>query len=619
MLSPALAGFKPARLRCVYVIGPNLRIVVYSSDRCPTLLDSTEMVTATFGVKDNSSGWSLALSSPSKTFHANQVNEVVPLLEAADAAARAGSFVAIMLSYEAAPAFDAALHTHTLSTLPLAWAAVFPGSTEFPPDNGLSYATSNWQPQVSQSEYHAAVARIRNRIAAGDTYQVNYSFPTTSSFTGDAFSWYRDLCITQGAHYCAFLDLGRYQVISLSPELFFERRGNHVNTRPMKGTVKRGRWPSEDAALATWLQNSAKDKAENVMIVDLLRNDLGKVSLPGSVRASSLFQLERFETLWQMTSTVESTLNDGVSLAELMAALFPCGSITGAPKIRTMEIIKELERVPRGAYTGAIGFLRPGGDCIFNVAIRTLLLDSHSGEVTFGVGGGITFDSTAEREYEECVVKSKFLLHRPIAFRLFESLLIEDGEYFLLDRHLARLEASANFFGFVFPADEIHSELDRLSTVYPTGTWKIRLLLTKGGQLNTETLVLEQRQQELRVALASEPVNSSDRLLFHKTTNRGFYSSQLAAHPDCNDVIFWNERGEVTESSIANVVLPAEGKLFTPPVDAGLLAGTFRDQLLTEGKIFERTITIEELRRTTEFFLINSVRRWMKVKLVQEG
>jgi len=280
-----------------------------------------------------------------------------------------------------------------------------------------------------------------------------------------------------------------------------------------------------------------------------------------------------------------------------------------------MEIINNLEPFPRGAYTGAIGFLRPGGDCIFNVAIRTLVLDSLSGEVTFGVGGGVTFDSTAEREYEECMVKSSFLFNLPITFQLLEAILLEEGDYFLLDRHLTRFEASANFLGFSFP-EKIRLELDRIAAAHRTGSWKIRVLLTKNGQLEFEALRLEKIERELRsVALATEPIDSANRLFFHKTTSRSFYSSQLEARFDCDDVVFWNERGEVTESSIANVVLPVDGKLFTPPVSAGLLAGTFRDQLLAEGKILERAITIEELREASEFFLINSVHKWMRATL----
>src|SRR6185503_17776660 len=300
---------------------------------------------------------------------AKRIDDVLPVLEFAEREARSGSYVAVMLSYEAAPAFDPAFVTHAPSDFPLAWAAVVNDTSG---EEHGSYSSTTWIPLVNRDEYDRSVSRIRELIAAGDTYQVNYSFPLTSSFNGDAFAWFRDLCAAQGAQYSVYLDLGRYRVLCLSPELFFERRGNHVITRPMKGTVRRGRWPAEDRELAQWLANSTKDRAENVMIVDLLRNDLGKVSIPGSVRVSSLFDLERFETVWQMTSTVESTLRDGTTLVVLMRALFPCGSITGAPKIRTMQIIRELERFPRGAYTGAIGLLKPGGDCVFNVAIRTV-------------------------------------------------------------------------------------------------------------------------------------------------------------------------------------------------------------------------------------------------------
>jgi para-aminobenzoate synthetase/4-amino-4-deoxychorismate lyase len=408
------------------------------------------------------------------------------------------------------------------------------------------------------------------------------------------------LCVAQGAQYSVYLDLGRYQVLCLSPELFFERRGNHVITRPMKGTVRRGRWPAEDLELAQWLKHSAKDRAENVMIVDLLRNDLGKVSVPGSVRVSSLFDLERFETVWQMTSTVESTLQDGTTLVDLMRALFPCGSITGAPKIRTMQIIRELERFPRGLYTGAIGLLRPGGDCVFNVAIRTVVIDTESGVATFGVGGGVTIDSTADREYEECLVKSRFLRSTAREFQLFESILVEDGTYFLLAEHLQRLKDSAGYFGFTFSGTRINADLERIAIENPRGSLKVRLTLWKDGRVETQVTELSDIKD---VELATEPVDSSDRFLFHKTTRR----------PGRDGLVFWNERGEVTESSIANIVVPIDGELFTPPIECGLLPGVFRNQLLAEGKIKERVITIEEFQDAPEFFLINSVRKWIRV------
>ena len=538
---------------------------------------------------------------------AKRIEEVLSVLEFAESEARSGSHVAVMLSYEAAPAFDSALITHEPSDFPLAWAAVFEDEPELAQESSL-VASNGWTPRVSRDEYEAAVARIHDHIAAGDTYQVNYSFPLISSFSGDPYAWYRSLYLAQGAPYSVYLDLGRFKVLSLSPELFFERRGNHVVAKPMKGTIRRGRWLQEDREFAETLQQSTKDRAENVMIVDLLRNDLGKVSVPGSVRVTALFDVERFETVWQMTSTVESTLRDGTSLVDLMTALFPCGSVTGAPKIRTMQIIRELERFPRGAYTGAIGFLRPGGDCIFNVAIRTVVVDTETNVATFGVGGGVVIDSTAEREYEECLVKSRFLHAEPVEFQLFESILLEDGEYFLLARHVQRLRDSAEYFGFRFCEAQINTDLERIAAEKPSGSWKVRAMLWKDGRIETDVSVIVPIQRR-RVALATEAVDSSDRFLFHKTTRR----AQL------NDTIFWNERGEITESNIANVVVPIDGELYTPSIESGLLAGTFRNQLLAEGKIKERVITIEELQAAKEFFLINSVRKWMKVFCVLFG
>src|ERR1044072_2620159 len=542
---------------------------------------------------------SLQFDSPAREVRAENISEVLSVLDFAERESKAGAYVAVMLSYEAAPAFDPVLAVHGPSDFPLAWAASFDSANDLAVNESRLFSDS-WAPRVSRVEYDDAVSRIKELIAAGDTYQVNYSFPLTASFNGDAYSWFRTLREAQGTQYSAYIDLGRYQVLSRSPELFFERHGDRVVTKPMKGTVRRGRWTAEDEELAQWLRQSTKDRAENVMIVDLLRNDLGKVSVPGTVHVSLLFDLERFETVWQMTSTVESTLRDGTSLADLMTALFPCGSITGAPKIRTMQIIRELERFPRGAYTGAIGLLKPGGDCVFNVASRTVVIDTESGMATFGVGGGVTIDSTAEREYEECLVKSRFLHSTPVEFQLFESILLEDGEYFLLPEHLKRLRESAEYFGFDYPSEKID---EALSTISADGSNKVRLTLWKDGRVETQIGRIGAPITSVR--LAEEPVDSSDRFLFHKTTHRR----------GGDDVIFWNERGEVTESSIANVVVAIDGELFTPPIECGLLPGVFRNHLLAEGKIKERIITVKELQSTPDLFLINSVRKWTHTTL----
>ncbi|MDQ3175033.1 MAG: aminodeoxychorismate synthase component I, partial [Acidobacteriota bacterium] len=532
--------------------------------------------------------------------------------------------VVVMLSYEAAPAFDNALKTHAPGFLPLAWAAVFDKPTPeipatiAPEFSAGSYDLIAWESQVSRSEYSDAVSRVRDLIARGDTYQVNYTFPLRSHFEGDPRAWYETLCSAQGAEYCSYLDLGRYKILCISPELFFERNGNSIKTRPMKGTISRGRWAVEDEERARQLANSSKDRAENVMIVDLLRNDLGKISVPGSVGVSKLFEVERYETLWQMTSTIESTVRSDVGLADVMTALFPCGSITGAPKIRTVEIIRELEPFPRGIYTGTIGFIRPGGDCVFNVAIRTIVLDFDTGTATFGVGGGITIDSTAEREYDECLLKSSFLTAPTLRFRLLESILLEGGELFLLSRHLERLKASAKYFNFHFPEEQVLGELDRAVATCSSNRWKIRLLLSKDGEIEIDPIQLRSALGlPLQVALAAQPVDSNEKFLFHKTTNRQVYDQALAQRSDCDDVILWNERGEVTESSVANVVLPVDGELFTPPQNSGLLAGTFRNQLLAEGKIRERVIFAEEFNPGRPCYLINSVHMWQEAILVE--
>lgn len=579
------------------------------------------MIEAVFGSPDpQSKRLPLRFDRPIGTYSANRLEEVIPLLKSVEAATRSGYWAALMLGYEAAPAFDRALKTHNSASFPLAWAAVFEKrpreQSEF---EAGSYDVGPWQPQVSRAEFHAAIDRIRELIARGDTYQVNYTFPLVATFKGDPKTWYRDLCLSQGAEYCGYLDLGRYKLLSISPELFFERTGDAVKTKPMKGTIRRGRWADEDQCMARELAESAKDRAENVMIVDLLRNDLGRVSLPGTVRVSKLFEIERYETLWQMTSTVESTLTSQVGLAELLTALFPCGSITGAPKIRTMEIIRELEPFARGAYTGTIGFLRPGREYVFNVAIRTVVVDSETDLATFGVGGGITYDSTAEREYDECLLKSSFLDSRVEEFQLLESILLESGEFFLLSQHIERLKSTAEYFGFCWTpsvAKKVALELESIASQRPTGRWKVRLLLSRAGTIETEVLELNsETRAPLRVALAREPVDSTNRFLFHKTTNRGVYNKALSERPDCDDVILWNECEEITESSVANVVLPVGGGFFTPPQNSGLLAGTFRGQLLAEGKIRERAIHVSELKQATSFFLINSVHKWMKALL----
>jgi para-aminobenzoate synthetase/4-amino-4-deoxychorismate lyase len=526
-----------------------------------------------------------------------------------------------MLSYEAAPAFDPAMKARTPTGFPLAWVAIFDsvetqlgGQGSFPESN----QEPDWNPLITRENYRKRIVRIKELITKGDTYQVNYTFPLQAEFQGDTWRWYRHLGRNQGAGYSAYLNLGFYQVLSFSPELFFERKGNLLKTRPMKGTLPRGRWWEEDEFQIQQLRSSAKNRAENIMIVDLLRNDLGKISTLGSVRVTELCHVERYETLLQMTSTIESTIPRNVTLLDLLRALFPCGSITGAPKIRTMEIIQEVESHPRHVYTGTIGYVQPGGDCVFNVAIRTLWYERETGKTQMGVGGGITIDSSADDEYAECLLKSQFLKRQYPYFNLLETLLLENGAYFLQHRHLLRLKRSAYFFGFNYNEAAVDERLDRIRADLPEGRHRIRLLVARDGTIHSETFLMSPEIYKLgRVAFAPQPVDLRCPFLYNKTTCRAVYESQLSFRPDCDDLIFWNERDEVTESSIANIVLESGGIGWTPPRESGLLAGTFRDELLEQGRIRERVINKEELRTADTFFLVNSVRKWIAVQLVE--
>ena len=563
-------------------------------------------------------GWNASFGEPFEQRAVYALDEVIPLLRDAAAAAKDGSWVALALSYEAAPAFDAALKVQPSSEFPLAWMGVFgePSSTDFNSIPDRPFRISEWEPQIDRKQYRQAIHSIRDCIERGETYQINFTFPLCGCVGGDSFSCFRAIAESQGAAYSAYLDIGSHRILSFSPELFVERRGNKLITRPMKGTLARGRWLEEDCERAEQLRRSPKDRAENVMIVDLLRSDLGKVAETGSVQVPELFAVERLSRVLQMTSTVTAVQRPDVTLVDILRALFPSGSVTGAPKPRSMAIIKDLEQQTRGIYTGAIGFMGPNGDAVFNVPIRTMAVDATDGAATFGVGGAITWDSTPDGEYEECCLKATFLTHPWAKFELLETMVLREGEYALLDRHLSRARSSARYFGFRWNEAEVMKALDDVRKSHPLGRWRTRLIVERNGKAHVKASPLgEPRKAPAAVKFASRAVDDRNPLVFHKTTERSRYDVELERCHPCDDVIFWNCRGEVTESTIANVVVFSEGKHWTPPREAGLLAGTLREELIAKGELFERTITKEELARAGSFALINSVRGWMPAKL----
>jgi para-aminobenzoate synthetase/4-amino-4-deoxychorismate lyase len=572
------------------------------------------------------------LVEPAGVLMARWPEEVAGTIEAAEGAAARGLWVGGFVAYEAASGLDPALAVRErergdpFAELPLAWFGLFERREALaplePPAAAPSGDPSPWRPSVDRAAYDLAIERVRGLIAAGETYQVNHTLRLRARVAGDAHGLYRDLTIAQRGAYAAYLDLGRYRVLSASPELFFRLDGDRITTRPMKGTAPRGRWLAEDEEVAARLVASAKDRAENAMIVDLVRNDLGRIARPGSVEVSRMFEPERYETVWQLTSTIAADVDPATPLVEVFRALFPSGSVTGAPKVRTMRAIADLEESARGVYCGAVGYLAPTGSgaprATFNVAIRTVVLDPGSGTAEYGVGGGITFDSSADDEYSEVVAKARVLTAARPAFELVETIRHDDADGFRhLPEHLERLGASAAYFGFRFDAEAAVAALKHAVADRGHASARVRLTLGRDGAVEVAASELPATSDDpVRVALDDEPVDSSDVWLYHKTTRRGPYDRRRDRRPDVDDVILVNDRSEVTESTIANLAVRIGRSWVTPPVEAGLLPGTYRTLLVREGSLHERRVSVGELLAAGEVALVSSVRGWRPVTVV---
>jgi len=571
------------------------------------------------------------LREPLRTITASHVSEVRPAVQAVESAVAGGLFAVGYVAFEAAAAFEPRMPVHPPRDLPLVHFQLYPAPPDLvlPQGNGPVPALlalggdprpeelkgalpETWRASLEERDYRRAIERIREHIAAGDTYQVNFTFPLQTAFTGDALSWFRTLSAAQGAGQHVFLDTGRFQVLSVSPELFFSLDGETVRMKPMKGTRPRGRWAAEDAEQATALAESEKDRAENLMIVDMVRNDLGRIARGGTVRVERLFEVERYETVWQMTSTVRA--KTAASVPEIFAALFPAASVTGAPKIETMKIIHALEHAPRGVYCGAVGWWAPGRQAHFRVGIRTAVVDRAHSTARYSVGSGITWDSAAEAEYQECLDKAAVLSTVRPPFALLETVRYEDGAFHLLAGHLKRMRASAAFFGFAWDENAVRDALEEATSARARELARLRLLLERDGAIHWEWHPLPEARP-LRVTLAKAPAQSTDVFLFHKTTHREVYEAARAAQPEFDDVLLYNEHGELTESTLANIVVELAGENVTPPLDCGLLGGVFRAHLLETGALRERVLRIEDLRQG-KLQLINSVRGWIDVELV---
>ncbi|MGP4040632.1 aminodeoxychorismate synthase component I [Gracilibacillus sp. D59] len=552
--------------------------------------------------------------NPIKVWNTYQISEIASIFEELEQFLNSGYYIAGFVSYEAAPAFDPSFHVHKNNELPLVWLAAFEKPTENT-DNieDNDFRLSEWKHSTSYLDYQKNIKKIKKAIEQGNTYQVNYTTRLKSHFRGNPYSFFQQLVNNQEASYSAYLDTGFHQILSASPELFFQVKDGKIVTKPMKGTIQRGRTYEEDLQFKQKLKHSEKDQAENVMIVDLLRNDIGRIAKPGSVRVKSLFDIETYPTVHQMTSTVEANL-EKKKVFDWFQALFPCGSITGAPKVETMKYIAELEDTPREVYCGAIGWISPKREAIFNVPIRTVYINEN--HAIYGTGGGITWDSTSETEYHELNQKTEVLHQKRNVISLLESIKLDNGDYPLMTHHLRRLYQSTQYFGYPFHENEVKEKLAILANQYQNGCYKVRLVYHPSGSIELEHQPIIQLDEPIQTVLASEPIDKRNIYLYHKTTNRELYQKLDQNKPShVLSSLLWNEEEHITEFTIGNVVVEKNGQFFTPPVSDGLLPGTFREQLIEENIVIEKSIRLSELPKYDQIWFINSVRGWVSVQL----
>lgn len=559
-------------------------------------------------------GKSISFCHPLTIIQTHQLDQVIDCFNQLQQAIDQGYYVAGYVAYEAASAFIPYLTTHPKGDMPLLWFGVFEKPIEKPHNLFQQQLSSpqNWQIDTPTHQYQQAIQYIHNEIGKGNVYQVNYTVRLNTPFNPiNSYAYYQKIRHTQQANYTAYLDMGEFQLLSASPELFFHWNKGTITTKPMKGTIARGKTPAEDTIQTKTLAVSTKDQAENLMIVDLLRNDLSKIANLNSVKVPQLFTIEKYPTVLQMTSTITAQTKPHTTLLDIFKALFPCGSITGAPKASAMEIIKDLETTPREAYCGAIGFATPDNEAIFNVAIRTIKVDTQKQLASYGVGGGITWNSTEKSEYQEVLTKAKVLTTSHLPNQLLESLLLTNGQYFLLSLHLKRLKSSANYFNFSFNYQYIKNQLQLLAEQYSLGHYKIRLVINKQGQCQCEAIPITLDSAPIQASWSELTMNSQNILLYHKTTTRDFFPKATTDQ----EYLLTNEKGEVTEFVNGNLVILNKDKWLTPPISSGLLNGTLRQWLLNKHYINEQILYKADIEQAEQIIFINSVRGARKIVL----
>lgn len=552
-------------------------------------------------------------TQPIKELKTRNVAEVTALLAQVESYQEQGYYVVGYVSYEAAPAFEEKLAVHSAPLLGeyLLYFTVHDSveKSSIPLTYDEVDMPSNWQEVTSKEEYEKAIAQIHHHLRQGDTYQVNYTVQLKQDLSANPFAIYNRMVVEQEAGYNAYVEHDEMAVISMSPELFFEQNDRELTTRPMKGTTKRGLTNQEDLNQAAWLEEDPKNRSENMMIVDLLRNDMNRLSEVGSEHVERLCQVEQYSTVWQMTSTIKSQVRSDVDLVEIFRSLFPCGSITGAPKIATMEIIKNLEPQARGVYCGTIGLLLPEGRRIFNVAIRTIQL--YKGQAIYGVGGGITWDSTWESEYREVHQKAAVLYRKQVPFQLITTGKISQKHLLFKEEHIERLRKASRYFAYPFNPEYLRQRIvAECQTCHVDKDYRLKISISKSGDIDLcrqELIPLNPAFCQAQLCLQETSLQTP--FIYFKTT----YRPHLTIGKQ--EKIYHNEKGELLETSIGNLVLQIAGKLYTPPIELGVLPGIYRQHLLEIGQVEEKVLTLEELAQAEAIYGCNAVRNLYKLSL----
>jgi para-aminobenzoate synthetase / 4-amino-4-deoxychorismate lyase len=556
------------------------------------------------------SGWEFVdLRAHGRADHLDQVAKVID--QAERRAADFAEWVVMVVAYESAPAFDPAMRTAVQPPdgTPFVWWASFADRHEAEPLPVLTTHVTERVRVANRMPYPDAVRVIRQRIERGDVYQVNTTDRFHGRYEGTAFEMYAGLVGVQSCAYGAYIEMGERVIASASPEMFFRWEGQMITCRPMKGTAARHPRPARDAEVGAELQASVKDRAENVMIVDLLRNDLSRLARLGSVRVPTLFALERYETVWQLTSDIQAEMPTEVRLIDVFSKMFPCGSVTGAPKISAMGIIDDLELEARGVYCGAIGYLSPPGKgprAVFSVPIRTAIVDPVTSSFIYGAGGGITWSSDPDDEDDEVRAKARILSRSRRSIQLFETLRHDSRGILNRGVHLDRLEASARWFGFRFDRSSLEAQLALLVPV--AEPHRLRLVVEQDGSTTIEQDPLDDAPVPVRLAIDTTVTMSDDPFCCHKTTWRRHYTDARRRHPDADDVVLVNEFGNVMETTISNLLYRIGDRWYTPPLDDGGLPGVGRLLAVASGEVTERSIRAVDVATCDELAVVNDLR-----------